>query len=149
MSYGDRLASAMDECDFAAEGGQSRLARAIGNNSQSINQAINSSSNLRAVFHVRACIRLGIRPLWLSEGRGLRYDPAGPRSAFPGGDVPYVVPVRWKEGFEAEQSGSMTTEMRHADLSLAEQALINKLRASPKLQQAVLTIVEMAAVDGA
>lgn len=149
MSYGDRLASAMDECDFSTEGGQSRLARAIGNNSQSISQALNSSSNLRAVFHVRACIRLGIRPLWLSEGRGLRYDPAGPRSAFPGGDVPYVIPAKWKEGFEAEQGGSMTSDVRQADLSLAEQALITKLRANPKLLPAFLAIVESTAVDGA
>ena len=147
MTYGERLASAMAECGFEVEGGQSKLARAIGNNSQSINQAINNGSNLRAVYHVRACIRLGIRPLWLSEGRGLRYDPAGPRAAFPGAEAPWGIPDAWRQGLEAEQgSNHRTGEHQHADLSLPEQIVINAMRGDDRVRGVLQTIVELAAV---
>jgi hypothetical protein len=148
-TYAARLASAMEVADFGGKGGQSQLAREIGCLSQSINQALGGTT-LKSLYHVRACIRLGIRPLWLSEGRGLRYDPAGPRIAIPGGDGPFTVPEAWLAGMRAEQGAdALVSEGKHADLTWAEQALINKLRSSSRLAGAVTTLVEMADVSRA
>jgi hypothetical protein len=147
-TYAARLASAMREAGFGEQGGQSRLAREIGCLSQSINQAL-QGGKLKTDYHVRICIRLGVRPLWLSEGRGARYDPAGPRAAIAGADAPYVIPSEWLAGLRAEQGpdANVAGEFKQADLSWSEQALITKLRTSQKLSDAVTTLVAMAAVD--
>jgi hypothetical protein len=74
-TYGGRLASAMHEGGFGGPGGQSQLAKEIGVRSQTINQALSGGSKeLSATHHVRVCLRLGVRPLWLSEGKGARYE---------------------------------------------------------------------------
>lgn len=149
-TYGQRLASAMAVAGFPVRGGQSKLGRAIGCTSQTVSQAINRNLTLGAVFHVRASIRLGVRPQWLAEGRGQRYDPAGPRVALPGVEPPFAVPDEWLEGFETEQGAHApphVSESRHHNLNLAEQALINKLRSSPRLFEAVATVVELAEVS--
>ena len=81
-TYGERLESAMQEAGFGGPGGQTRLAKEIGARSQTINQALKGGSKeLSATFHVRAAMRLGVRPLWLSEGRGPRHEPGGPKPA--------------------------------------------------------------------
>lgn len=139
----------MEDAGFGEAGGQSRLAREIGCLSQSINQAL-AGGKLKTDYHVRVCIRLGVRPLWLSEGRGLRYESAGPRAAIPGAEAPYTIPQAWMDGFRAEQGAdAQVSDAKHADLSWAEQALITKLRTSQRLSDAVTTLVEMAAVGPA
>lgn len=146
-TYAARLEAAMQDAGFGEQGGQSRLAREIGCLSQSINQAL-SGGTLKTAYHVRVCIRLGVRPLWLSEGRGLRYDSAGPRAAIPGAEAPYTIPKAWMDGLRAEQGAdAQVSETRHADLTWSEQALLTKLRTSQRLSDAVTTLVEMAAVD--
>lgn len=146
-TYAGRLASAMSEAGLGEAGGQSQLAKAIGCRSQTINQAL-SGSVLGALYHVRACIRLGVMPLWLSEGRGPRYDAAGPRAAIPGDGDPPVLHSVWLA--HAEKSGSgvarHVNDVRGLDLNLAEQALVLKLRRSQPLFQAVSTLVELADV---
>lgn len=74
-TYSDRLKSAMEEAGYGGPGGQTKLAKEIGARSQTINQAVSGGSKeLSATFHVRACMRLGVLPLWLSEGKGRRYE---------------------------------------------------------------------------
>lgn len=76
----------MQEAGFGGPGGQTKLANEIGARSQTINQALKGGSKeLTATFHVRACLRLGVRPLWLSEGRGPRYERGGPVLGVVGG----------------------------------------------------------------
>lgn len=140
----------MLEAGFPEHGGKSQLARAIGCTPQTVNQAVNRNLTLGAVNHVRAAMRLGVRPQWLAEGRGQRYDPAGPRLAMPGVEAPFSVPDTWVAAFEAEQGAHApphASESRHDNLNLAEQALINKLRASPRLFEAVCTLVDFADVS--
>lgn len=135
----------MAEAGFPEHGGKSQLARAIGCTPQTVNQAVNRNLTLGAVNHVRAAMRLGVRPQWLAEGRGQRYDPAGPRPAMPGVEPPFLVPARWVAAFEAEQgahSPHQVSDIRHDNLNLAEQALINKLRSNPRLFEAVATVVD-------
>lgn len=144
-TYGQRLASAMEEAGFPARGGQSKLAKSIGCTSQTVNQALKGLT-LGAIYHVRASIRLGIRPLWLAEGRGQRYDPAGPRVAVPGEEPPYSVPEAWAAGFAAEQ-GARINDAQDSSFNLSEQALIHKLRASTRLSDAITALVDMADVS--
>lgn len=146
-TYAARLDSAMKAAGFGDVGGQSRLAKAIGCRSQTINQALNGSV-LSAIYHVRACIRLGVMPLWLSEGRGPRFDAAGPRAALPGEEDPLVLPSQWLAN--AERSGEGVG--RHVsdgsfEVDFAERALLQKLRRNPDLRQSVVTLVNMASPD--
>lgn len=142
-TYAERLASAMKIAGFGDVGGQSALAKAIGCRPQTINQALNGLT-LGALYHVRVCMRLGIQPLWLVEGRGHRYDPAGPRPAMPGGDGPTHIPAEWEEGFSSEQGiGKGRGAGKFADLTQMEQEILTKLRNSSALADAVGTIVRM------
>lgn len=149
-TYAGRLASAMSEAGLGEAGGQSRLAKAIGCRSQTINQALGGSV-MGAIYHVRACIRMGVMPLWLSEGRGPRYDAAGPRAAIPGEEDPTLMHSVWLANAEKSGQGVArhVNDARGFDLNLAEQALVLKLRRSQPLYQAVTTLVEMADVGRA
>ena len=149
-TYSARLASAMSEAGLGEPGGQSRLAKAIGCRSQSINQALGGSV-LGAIYHVRACMRLGVMPLWLAEGRGPRYDAAGPRAAIPGEEEPTVLHSVWLA--RADKSGEgvvrQVNDVRGLDLNLSEQAMVLKMRRSLPLYQAITTLVDLADVGRA
>lgn len=150
-TYGERLESAMQEAGFGGPGGQSQLAREIGARSQTINQAIKGGSKeLSATFHVRACMRLGIRPLWLSEGRGPRYERGGPVAAIPGapdpaqlGEVHRLFLLR-----DASQAGPAPAAVAdHSTVYSDDQCerLLAKIRRrSPAFQSVIAQLVDLA-----
>lgn len=153
-TYGERLESAMREAGFGGPGGQSRLAEQIGARSQTINQALKGGSKeLSATFHVRAAIRLGVKALWLSEGRGPRYEPAGPQAAVFGADDfrPYTTQVegRLPAAYQAPMLGRAAplmamdsgTSGSHDQYEDTER-LVRLLRELPKpMRDAIKTLI--------
>lgn len=150
-TYGQRLQSAMQEAGFGGTGGQTRLAEEIGARSQTINQAIKGGSKeLSATFHVRACMRLGVRPLWLSEGKGIRYERSGPVAVLPGATDPKQIDeVRRlflsREGSESQATELLTAEAPRVEYQGADRQLLAKLRSRPPAFQALVeNLIEMA-----
>jgi hypothetical protein len=150
-TYGERLQSAMQEAGFGGPGGQTRLADEIGAKSQTINQALKGGSKeLSATFHVRVCMRLGVRPLWLSEGKGPRYERSGSVAALPGAAEPQHLSESRRLFLLRDASGSGATELvaddlPRDDINSAERRLMAKLRSRPAaFQAAVATLIDLA-----
>lgn len=150
-TYGERLESAMQEAGFGGTGGQTRLAKEIGARSQTINQALKGGSKeLTATFHVRACLRLGIRPLWLSEGRGPRYERGGPVAAIPGATEPAQLgEVRrlflLRDASQAEPAPASVTDHSAVYTDDQDERLLAKIRRrSPAFQAAIVQLVDLA-----
>lgn len=143
-TYGERLQSAMQEAGFGGPGGQTKLANEIGARSQTINQALKGGSKeLTATFHVRACLRLGIRPLWLSEGRGPRYERSGPVHGVIGGaDASLFQETNVVQLLPPATGVVQDGVVPYGD---EDQRLMNKLRRrSPAFQAAVAQLIDLA-----
>lgn len=150
-TYGERLQSAMQEAGFGGPGGQTKLANEIGARSQTINQAVNGGSKeLSATFHVRACMRLGVRPLWLSEGRGPRYERGGPVAAIPGapepaqsGEVRRLFLLR--DAAQTDAVPAAVTDHSAVYTDDQDERLLAKIRRrSPAFQAAIVQLVDLA-----
>lgn len=143
-TYGERLQSAMQEAGFGGPGGQTKLANEIGARSQTINQALKGGSKeLTATFHVRACLRLGIRPLWLSEGRGPRYESSGPVHGVIGGADASL--FHETNVVQLLPPATGVVQDGRAPYGDEDQRLMNKLRRRPPaFQAAIAQLIDLA-----
>ena len=95
-------------------------------------------------------MRLGVRPLWLSEGKGVRYERSGPVAVLPGVSDPKNIDEVRRLFLLREQSAFGATELvteeaPRADYHGADRQLLAKLRSRPPAFQALVeNLIDMA-----